>query len=67
MDDVRYLAHVRRRRRQARHTVGHLVLRRRFLAGAVAYAELGFSAKEATEAAVEAVAAFEVQLLWERA
>jgi hypothetical protein len=66
MDDVRYLSHVRRRRRAARHDVGHLVLRRAFLAGAVAYTELGASAREAAEQVRESVASFEVELMWER-
>lgn len=66
MDDVLCLDHVRRRRRQARHDVAHLGLRRRFLSGAVAFAELGHAAREARDSALDAVATFEVELIWER-
>lgn len=67
MDDVRTLAHAVRRRWQARRQVSLMVIRRSAEAGALAFVELGAAAVDAMESAQWAVAAFDVQVMWERA
>jgi hypothetical protein len=67
MDDVRTLEHVRRRRRQARTTVGALILTRAAGRGAPAWTALRVAAADAGDAMADMTAAFEVAEMWERA